>query len=228
MEDDNDFYTVIAFDPGGTTGWAVMSTFREVMGPPPFERWLAETPVWSVEIARGTSGAREAAQLEWKQQQANAGGFRLLENIAHFETGEFHGDEDDQTDALLELVDAWPVSTPIVGEKFILRTFRSDEALLSPVRIYAKVEYGLRRRGIPARNPRSVKRKVIPQSPSLALGGVTDERLRSWNGGRLFNATRGLPHGRDAARHDLTFLRREREARARGKSHELWPGVVRF
>lgn len=227
MEDDNGFYTVIAFDPGGTTGWCVMSTFPEVMGPPPFPRWLAEAGHPSSLALAGARGGEEL-RVAWKQLQANAAGFRLLENISHFEVGEFNGEEDDQTDALLELVDAWPVSAPIVGEKFTLRTFRSDDALLSPVRIYSKVEYGLRRRGIPARNPRSVKRKVVPQSPALALGSITDARLRAWNGGRLFNATRGTPHGRDATRHALTFLRRERDARSRGKSHELWPGVVRF
>jgi hypothetical protein len=218
--EDNGLYTVIAIDPGGTTGWCVMSTFPVVMGPPPFDRWLRE---------RGaTLPSTEADRLAWKQELANAAGFKLLENIAHFEVGQFSGDEDDQADAICELISAWPVESVILLERFKLRTYRMDDALLSPVRMNAIIQNRIRRLDIPGRNPRSVKRRPVYQDPPMALNSVTDDRLRSWWGGRLFNATRGLPHGRDATRHALTYLRREREARSRGKSLEVWPGVIRY
>ena len=69
------------------------------------------------------------------------------------------------------------------------------------------------------------------QQPSLAMSTMTDERLKlaeqSAKGLGFHSSTAGLPHARDAARHGLTFARREAHARARGRSlvvpYGVWP-----
>lgn len=216
-EDDAGLYVVLAFDPGGTTGAALIAVPREVMGPPPFARWRIEVP------GRADLGLEEA-RLAWKQEVTDAARFRILDNIEAFDAREFYGDEDDQVDGIVDMIQAWGTgASPLVAEQFILRTFRMDEALLSPVRVTAKLGRAVRRLGIEGKAGREVRRRLILQQPSIALGMITDERLKAMQRGRLFNPTIGKPHARDAVRHALSFLRREKAARGGGKSLELWP-----
>lgn len=234
-EELNELYTAIAFDTGETTGWAVMSVYPEVMGPIPFELWLrAELlddirDVGSNNLPRDiaayanklTAKDREPFYAEWSRLRTEASGYRILDNVVFWSAGQFTGREDDQADEMISLVEAWPDRSPIVVEDFILRQFRQDRTLLSPVRINAKFEYLLRNTGIGKRRGfgpgRGRGRQFILQQPSMAKTTISDERLKAIDNGKYYRLTAGRPHARDAIRHVLTFLRREKAERARGK-----------
>lgn len=226
MSDEADLYMASAFDPGGTTGGAVIATYPEVMGPPPFRRWMWESRGMLPEALKLLEGpdAVEADRLKWKEEVAEAGRFKLLDNIAWWHAEQYSGGEDCQVDLLVQAVSGWNgPATPIVMESFKLRTYRMDDELLSPVRVAAKAEYAIRRLAISGREAEHVQRRLVWQQPSLAMGVCSDERLQVWWDGKFYNGTRGAPHARDAVRHALTFLRREKEARSRGKTVERWP-----
>lgn len=233
MEDLEQLYTVLAFDPGGTTGWTVMSIWPEVIGPEPFETWVADqdkrlvldehleveieaangvgAPVWSV----------SEATSHWEAERDAAKDYRILDNVVFWSAGEFFGREDLQVDEMLGLVEAWPGNAPVIVEGFTLREFRQDEALLSPVRITSMFRYGLRGTGLGVRRGRGAGRQPILQQPSLAMTTITDDRLKDMDGGKFYRATAGKPHARDAVRHCLTFLRREKQARERNSTLEI-------
>jgi hypothetical protein len=159
FEDDPDQYVVLALDPGGVTGWAVMGFHPEVMSGDP--------------------------------------GYRALDNIEFWTAGEFSGAENSQCDETLELVASWP-SARLVIEDFILRKQSMGRELLAPVRITAVLEYEIR------------PRYWVKQQPSLAMSTVTDERQKDaglWIPGK--------PHARDALKHCLTFVKRQRERQIR-------------
>lgn len=166
-------YHVIAFDPGGTTGWAQMCFWDECFEPG--EKMLAWLHSWSC--------------------------------------GQFTGNEDDQVDQMIELVEGWPSHTDIVVEDFILRAYRRGRELLSPVRVTAAFKHELRWMGRPKRGRgreggKENPREPILQQPSLAMTCITDERLKQMG---MYPATAGLPHARDAVRHCLTWARRRKE-----------------
>lgn len=225
VEDSPDLYVVTAFDPGGTTGAAMLAVPVEVLGPPPFRRYLYERELLPLADDNEFAEGCRAVRLEWKAEVEAATEFRILDNIIAWNAVQFTGDENSQADSMAEYAaGVGDFNSPIVAEQFILRQFRQDAALLSPVRVLAKFEYAVRRAGWGGgRAPTWVERRPVLQQPSLALGSVTDERLKEWYGGRFFNGTIGAPHARDAVRHAITFLRREKTARARGKSIEAWP-----
>lgn len=208
-------YTTLWFDPGGTTGWALFSIYDGVMGPPPFEAWLGTASKDSPTVRN------EEAQLAWKAEVAEAGRYKILDNVAFWSAGQFVGDSDAQVDEMVELTMAWPPESPIGCEGFTLRQFRMDSMLLEPVRITERYAHAVRDLGPTGANWRrgaGRKRLVIQQPPALAMTMVTDERLRRVNDGAYFACTAGRPHARDAVRHALTFLRREKEARFLGKT----------
>lgn len=166
-------YTVIAFDPGGTTGWAQMSFWDDCFGP----------------------------------------GEKLLPWLHSWSCGQFVGDEDDQVDQMIALVQGWPDDTDVVIEDFILRAYRRGRELLAPVRITAAFKHELRWLGRPrrgrgreggSRNPRL----PILQQPSLAMTCITDDRLKKIG---MYPPTVGQPHARDAVRHCLTWARRKKD-----------------
>lgn len=151
--------SLLAFDPGGTTGvarvWLPLSAF---------------------------SSGRILSELE-------------------FEAFQVGGSEKSQgLDLALILAE---YSGPIVVESFTLRKFSQSSDLLAPVRIIARIEqiidtlenwdtgYAIRRK------------PVFFQDPALAKSTANDERMRRWG---LW--TPGKPHGNDAMRHAVTFLRR--------------------
>jgi hypothetical protein len=143
--------------------------------------------------------------------------YKIMDNLAFWSCGEFAGREDEIVDAMLGLVEAWEDSTVIGIEDFILRQFRQDRALLSPVRITAAFEYGLRGTGLGKKRGRSQGRRALLQSSSDAMNTMTDERLKDAG---LYNPTimpSGDDHARDAVRHAFTFLRRQRQAYLAGK-----------
>jgi hypothetical protein len=202
-------YTVLAFDPGGTTGWAIVSVHDGVIGPAPFGRWLTGHPVYGHERPDpGTRESRvEAAHLAWKQELAEAAEYRILDNVAFWACGQYTGERGAQVDEMVKLTEAWPDNAALVVEGFTLRQFRMDSMLLEPVRVAERYIHAVR------------PRAVLQQPPSLAMSMVTDDRLRySMNNPAYYRSTAGRPHARDSLRHAFTFLRREKEARAHGRS----------
>src|SRR5690554_2440422 len=155
-----ELYTVVAFDPGGITGWALFGVYDRAMRNP--HR-------------------------------------KILNNIAWWKAGEFTGPENSQVDEMIELVQAWD-NAHIVMEDFVLRKFSTDKEMLSPVRMYARFDYGM--------HLYEDKRKIILQPGQLAMETITDARLEALGRLGLYNATKGQPHARDSVRHALTWLRR--------------------
>lgn len=174
---------VIALDPGGTTGWSLMDLHPEVLVYPEF-KIASCIDYWThgqidCGSKTGDRGTREAAQ--------DKGG--LTGTAGASVAGEAAGVAE-----LIELIKMWPEAA-IVIEDFILRQFRKDRDLLSPVRITAAISQYLW----------SVNRDYSTQQPSLAKSTMTDDRLKRMG---LYRADGGLNHARDADRHAITFLRR--------------------
>ena len=131
----------------------------------------------------------------------------ILSNIEAWRSGQFTGNENQQAKDILEIVENWE-GAAVVMESFILRKFSSDEDLLSPVRLLAKIEYGMW----------LLDRGFFKQQPSEAKGVATDDRLKSWG---LYKSEGGMQHARDADRHGITFLRKcKAKAGLRGYA---WP-----
>lgn len=182
---------VVSFDPGGTCGWAVHKVGREAL----------EIGGWT--FAR-------VGHLSWAY-------------------GEFKDrSEAYMVDQMIELTrEAWAECDfeggdvlAAVVESFQLRMFSQDDNLLSPVRVRAMYDYGMRGAGVP----------IFYQTPADAMRTVTDERLNLWN---LWREHPGmtkdeLEHRRDAQRHGILFARkyasdrkiRDKVARAKVNSSE--------
>lgn len=134
----------------------------------------------------------------------------ILDNIIHWEQGQFAGSEREQYVALADLVNAWE-DAAVVVEDFTLRMFNMNKELLSPVRITAALDYHLAMDYDPVRS-------MFLQTPEMAMTDCTDTRLRSWG-----MYIPGEEHARDAERHALTFLRR---AKAKAKLRvSAWPQI---
>lgn len=145
-------------------------------------------------------------------------GVDVLEDV-EFECGQWDGSEDAQADAFASEISG--LECPFIFEDFLLRQFRRDRDLLSPVRVMAKMEYVLWRQRADALGGVTSNSHPYPvrkQQASLAKSTVTDERLKKWN---LW--VTGMPHARDALRHGVTFLRRAKtDARL---ARWAWPDI---
>jgi hypothetical protein len=120
-----DSATVIALDPGGTTGWSLLSVHPQSLTEPDadfleniFDHQHGEVDCGSHRGNLGTS---------------------LHSGIST--DGEFSGVYD-----LVKLIDSWPMAA-VVMEDFVLRQMRMDRELLSPVRITAAIGYAIWRKG---------------------------------------------------------------------------------
>jgi hypothetical protein len=109
--------TVIAIDPGGTTGWSLISVHPESLTAPNAEFLDNIFDHQHGEVDCGT-------------RRGNLGDSLHAGISTH---GEFSGAYD-----LAEFIQAWP-SAAVVIEDFTLRKFRQDRDLLSPVRITAAI-----------------------------------------------------------------------------------------
>lgn len=107
-------------------------------------------------------------------------------------TDQISGDEYQQAHDLYRIIDwAWPVA--VVWEDFIPRMINKQRWFLSPVRI-ANMATMLMWED---------KRSWCWQSPSLAMGTITDDYLKS-----IGQYQKARPHANDATRHALTLIRR--------------------
>jgi hypothetical protein len=118
----------------------------------------------------------------------------ILEDV-EYDCGQLTGSEPEQAMQIRPMLEEMSGTGPVICEDFILRQFRQDAALLSPVRLMAMIEFMVSL----INEPPPFKK----QQPSLAKSTATDERLKDWG---LWE--KGAPHARDAIRHGVTFLRR--------------------
>jgi hypothetical protein len=181
---DKDLAIVVAFDPGGTTGWCALGVEPQALtglGPEgPLQDYIVLKEYGEIDC-----GARKG-EIGWHSINANG--------------------ENDGVQNMLGLVTArWPKSA-IVIEDFILDFKKADKTreLLSPVRLTAAFSFGLWRAD-PIVIGAGLERISI-QDRSNVKTTCTDERLRNW---KLYDRHSGN-HARDAMRHAYYFLRQRR------------------
>ncbi|QHB37491.1 RuvC-like resolvase [Mycobacterium phage Onyinye] len=120
-----DSATVIALDPGGTTGWSLISVHPEAL----------TTPDASI---LDNIFVHQHGQVDCGSHRGNLG-TSLHSGIST--DGEFSGVYD-----LAKFIHSWPCAAVVI-EDFVLRTQRMDRDLLSPVRVTSAVGYSLWRKG---------------------------------------------------------------------------------
>lgn len=113
--------TVIAIDPGGTSGWSLISVHPQSLTEP------------NADFLENIF-THQHGQVDCGSHRGNLH-TSLHDGIST--DGEFSGIYD-----LTEFIAAWPVAAVVV-EDFTLRQFRMDRDLLSPVRITSAVGYAM-------------------------------------------------------------------------------------
>lgn len=142
--------TVIAIDPGGTTGWSVMVVHPEALTDPDVPI-LANIEHWS----NGQIGARPEL-LGAKNPSAR----------------ELQAEERRCVKTLMrDVFLRWP-GAAVVIEDFILRKMSKSRDLLSPVRLTSALEYALM--------DEELEVTFHKQTPSQAKGTATDDRMKQW------------------------------------------------
>jgi hypothetical protein len=174
---------------------------------------------------------------------------RVTDNMTHFATGEFYGNEFMQVDQMVNLAEMWNGAALGVEHwvHYDSTHGRKDENLTSLARINAAFRYALHYRvwereafelsptrklsepiglvdefGDPFR--REVP-KVHRQTANDMKEGMSVEILDvcSWEGRSLAEHCRGSEHKRDATRHALLFLKRLKTSPQRRK--EVFPAL---
>lgn len=117
--------TVIAIDPGGTTGWSLISVPPEALCEP-------DVPILS------NIWNHQHGQVDCGSHRGNLG-TSLHSGIST--DGEYSGVYD-----LAKFIGAWPMAAVVI-EDFNLRQLRMDRDLLSPVRVTSALGYCLWKNG---------------------------------------------------------------------------------
>ncbi|WGH20841.1 RuvC-like resolvase [Gordonia phage Commandaria] len=186
--------SVVAFDPGGTTGWSIMN-----IDP----RKIVDKTVRPHEmVTQWIHG-----EIDCGARSGQVGNSVIADgyDLGMTETGEAAGVF--LMERLIRLGGGVP-RTAVVIEDFILRTQTQKRDALSPVRLTAALDQLLWEARMA---PTPTK-----QQPSEAKTTVTDERLKQWG---FWDS--GSRHARDADRHALLFIRKTREQRS--KVFKAWP-----
>lgn len=204
---------VLALDPGGTTGWCLLSCepLSLVPGYAPY------VPGEDLPNDNAMSNGSVLKKIKgWQFGQVDCGATKgNLGNSLY--AGISTAGESAGAAVIARHIRAWP-GAAVVVESFILRQFSRDQDLLSPQRITAKIEQYLWLDG----------REYFTQTPSEAKVSATDERLKEWG---FYSSDGGMQHARDATRHAITFLRKASvpgrkaaELRAAAWPHFFGPG----
>lgn len=187
------YVTIVALDPGGTTGWSVMQVSIERL----FDKKVRPHEMiigwWHGEIDCGA-------------KSGNAGSSALAQgyDLGESETGEAAGVF--LCERLMYQAGQPPLAAVVI-EDFILRTQTQARDALSPVRITAALQQLLWE---------GKATTTFKQQPSEAKTTCTDDRLKQWG-----FWVPGSRHARDADRHAILFLRKVREQRS--KIFAAWP-----
>ncbi len=220
----DDLFTVLGYDPGGTTGWALLSLHPEAINPG--YRILDNVVFWTCGQFVGTDAAqgRDMALLAaaWPHAQIVVEDFILRT-------------ERKDRELLTPVRVTTAFETALSGLEETQCCNHACKNGISLASEIGRAGSGVHRRTF-ARRPDSAQRGVrggyYLQQPSLAKRDMPDERLQAAEqaqraGVGFYSATRGMPHARDAVRHVLTFARREAAQRTRGRSlvlpDGLWP-----
>ena len=201
---------VVAFDPGGTTGWAVLQCDSSALDG----------------RARNTQSALWELLLHKDYGEIDCG---TKQNETGVGVKRGHGaqnilGEDIGVDQILDIVLRKFPASAIVTEDFILDMGRADMSrdILLPVRIMARMDYGLHRDwALHHRSGRHPLHRFFVQNRALAKTTCSDTRLRNW---KLYDPKSG-PHARDAMRHAYYFLRscRGNDPASALRRHLAWP-----
>lgn len=186
---------VFAVDPGYDTGWSALKV--------PVARLLATGPTRTLpwcrwqhgEIRR--SGAPSIGSGHMADAVSESRHTTLILDTARdiYERFVYVQDEEGEKEG-------WETDEFVfVLESFDLRMMSMDRNLLAPVRILSRLtdRMWMLKSQLP----------VFYQTPSEAMGSVTDARLRSWG---MYDRSSGV-HARDADRHSIHFTRRFAESR---------------
>lgn len=199
--------TVIALDPGGTTGWSVMQVHPDALSSPSI-KILENVTHWA-------EGQVASESSDVKVESASSARWEARKRIIRMAGPQFAFDASSECNAvheLIALIDAWP-GCVVIAEDFILRQLNMGRDLLAPVRIMAALDYLLWKRGM----------VMYRQQPAEAKTAVTDARLKMWG---FYNSAGAQRHSRDATRHAITFLRKCKDMNlGAGRRALAWPHI---
>lgn len=143
----------------------------------------------------------------WFDPAALFAGLKTPRCILAWSSRQISGAEDLQIDQIMKIVAelGGPTGLAVGCESFVMQQFNMSDSFLAPVRLRAKLEFGLHRGTKDETDGVVRRRKVATQSASDAKNTITDQRLKI-----MQMYTPGPDHIRDATRHCLLWLRRLR------------------